>query len=572
MEDINELLTKQQSDQQRIDQDGVLLFESQLPSTDKLSTPFNEQGSNDFGVDGEIQILINKHVTGEKYKVQIKSSERIKYIQGGKKISFSLDIRSAYSLVKVEKIPTAFIVVDTIQKKVFWLAIQIDKTVENSLEKKLSKTDKEILKDQYVTVHISTKQQLTPVTFTQMHDALKESSLRLAENNVVATKEKSLMTGIKNLQAIEERMLALEGFIPHIRNQGDKPAKKTIMSMSHGPSKSIDYVPGPDFRPELAPVIKLKANFHMENDDDKKLADTLKSVLSGQDGSITLPGKNIELFTAKSGSTLIDSLEKKGDLMISISTNIEKRDQSLILQADDEELQVKTQSWVSNGKIHIESTESEPIHIKMTIPVPTSTVMPSEGIDVKANVSIRSEVFINASHELRIMNFIKNADNLTMHFLGPDGFKNKFFEIGKFSNVLKIQDNFYDLVLKLTEIEAKTGHQIKYPLPKELGAKDVGAIRRAHAQLYGKDEFGKMDFTLTLNDMGAKLPTTGDVVAIHQSPASFRIFDDTFEMRGYERRITGVISKLEKSDTDNKTYKLEIEKASAQIIPSKPSN
>jgi hypothetical protein len=568
VENIDELLAKQQSDQQRIDQDGVRIFQSQLPSTDKLSVTFNEQGSNDFGIDGEIQILINRRITGEKYKVQIKSSEHIKYIQGGKKVSFSLDIRSAHSLVKIEKVPTALIVVDTVKKKVFWLAIQIDKTVESSLAKKLSKTNKEILKDQSVTVHIDTQQQLTSDTFTSMHNELKTSSVQLAKNNVVSTKEKSLMTGIKNLQAIEQRILELEGFIPHIRNQSDTPANKTVMSISHGASKSIDYVPGPDFRPDLAPVIQVKASFHMKHEEDKKLADTLKSVLSGKTGSITLPSKNIELFTATSGTTLIDSLEKDGDLMITVSKNIEKRNQTLILRSKDEELQVQTQSWVSDNVIHVESIESEPIHITMSIPIPPLGVVPSKGIEMKAKISMRGESFINASHELRIMNFVKNANDLEMYFLGPDGFRNKFMDAGKLSEALKISDDFYDLILKLTEIEAKAGHQIKYPRPEELTGSDATTIRKTHALLYGKDKLDQANLNLVLNDKDAALPGIDDVIGVYENPASFTVFGHTYKMPGYEKRITGTISKIEQSATNDMSYDLQINDVVAQIVPS----
>ena len=568
MEEFEKTFAKQQSDQQRIDQEGVRIFESSLPSTDKLSVPFNEQGSNDFGIDGEIQVLTDKYVTGEKYKVQIKSSEHIKYIHGGKKVSFSLDIRSAYSLVKIEKVPTALIVVDVVQKKVFWLAIQIDKTVQESLEKKLSKPDKEILKDKSVTVHIDVEQQLSPNNFSSMHDELKASALQLAENKIVATKEKSLITGIKNLQAIEDRILELEGFIPQIRNQNDTPAQRTIMSISHGSSKSIDYVPGPDFRPELAPVIQVKANFNIEHEEDKKLAESFRSMLNGKAGSITIPRKNIELFTAKSGTTLIDSLEKDGDLMITISPNIEKRSQTFILRSRGEELQVKTQSWVSDGAVHIESIESEPLQLSISMPVPASGVMPSEGIDVQAHVEVNDDAFINASHELRVMNFVRGAESLEMYFLGPDGFRNKFMDAKKFNEALGITDEFYDLVLKMVEIEAKTGCQIRYPIPKRITASDVAVIRRTHAQLYDKDELDSADFTLTPNSEKVKLPTTGDVVVIQQNPAFFTLFDENYELSGYEKRFTGLLSKLKRASINSKMYKLQIKKVEVRMVSS----
>lgn len=566
------LFAKQQSDQQRIDQNGVRIFQSKLPGSEELSVTFNEQGTNDFGIDGELQVITSKHVTGEKFKVQIKSSEHVKYIKGGRTVSFSLDIRSAYSLVKIEKVPTALIIVDVTAGKVFWLAIQIDNTVLSSLSKKLSKSDKDIIKDSTVTVHIATTHELNPETFLELYEALKASALKLANNQVVATKQKSLTSGINNLQEIEDRILELEGFKPIIRSQSDLPSENTVMSMSYGMSKTIDYVPGPDYRPELAPTINVTAKFSMKNDEEKKLAEDFRSILSGGDGQIVLPRKNIQLFNAESGSTLIDSLDKNDDLIITVSPSVERKRQAMVLSNKSDELYIQTELQASRSTISIKSLENEPIQLSMEIPAPNPPLSPTEK-SVTMHVSINTNMLVSASHELRIINFIRNTEELDINFIGPDGFRNKLMRGGNLKQALSVNEGHYNLILMLTEIEIKTGIKITYPRPEGIKRQDAILIKRLHDSLYGEHLIGSTTFRFKLlsND-GIKYPKKDEVIWLSEHPTSFTLFGTKYELAGFEQIFTGTIVSVTNPKEDKQAYAIKTKDVVAKLRPFKKDN
>lgn len=580
-EEITDILIKQQSVAQRIDETGLAIFNSSLPRSDALSVTFVKQSDNDFGIDGELQILVNKHITGEKYKVQLKSSENVKYLKGGKTVSFSLDVRSAYSLIRVEKVPTSLVIVDTVQSRVFWLAIQIDKTVDESLNSILQKkiahakrknidsdAKKKMLNETNITIHIPVDQELTPETFEPLRKALEASLLEISKREVVATREKSLITGIKHISEIEENILKLEGFDIVHRNPSAAASPSSMMSLTVGKDRTLDFVPNQHFAPDLAPKISFNATFNKNSEEELALAETFSRVVKGHSETVTLKGKNIKSFTAISGKTLIDSISQDDNLMITISPYVKKVKQDLIISNGTDELVLKSEIWHEKDVIHISSDSSEPIEISMDLKL--KPARNKDGLaETTARFTIHDKNFQSSSHQLRVMNFVKQSTSNNIGFIGPDGFRNLLFEGVDLNKTLKVPEGLYNLVVMLTEFEAKIGERIKYPLPEKITSDMARAIRMARDSLYGgwDTQNATLKFGIEDDKEHFTKDPEGQYMELSFGGAEFNILGQKFKLDGYEKVIQGKVKSIERIDEGPYTHKVIFEESSMITRP-----
>lgn len=580
-EDVTDILIKQQSLAQRIDEDGLAIFNSSLPRSDTLSVTFNKQSDNDFGIDGELQILVDRHITGEKYKVQLKSSENVKYLKGSKIVSFSLDVRSAYSLIKVEKVPTSLIVIDTVQSRVFWLAIQIDQTVAESLSSILKKkiahakrkkidtsAKKKMLDEANITIHIPIEQELTPLTFEPLRDALKSSALEISKREVIATREKSLITGLKNISEIEGSILQLEGFDIVHRSPAANASPSAMMSVMVNKDKAVDFVPNQSFVPDLAPKISFNATFNRDSKEELALAEAFSRVIRGQAETITLKGKNIKSFTATSGKTLIDSISDNDNLMITISPYVNKVKQDLVISNETDQLTLKSEIWHDSEKLYISSDSSEPIEISMELKLNPS--QNSDGFtETTAHFTIHDKNFLSASHQLRVMNFVKQSTSTDIGFVGPDGFRNHLFEGADLNKALPVPEGLYNLVVMLTEFEAKIGQRVKYPLPEKITPDMVRAIRMARDSLYGGWDTQNATLKFGIQDDKKHLASNpeGQYMELSFGVAEFNILNQKFQFEGYEKVIQGKVKSIESITEGTYTHKIIFEESSMITRP-----
>ena len=583
-DDLSDLLVKQQSLAQRIDEEGLAIFNSLLPRTDTLSVTFNKQSDNDFGIDGELQVLAKTLNTGEKYKVQLKSSGSVKYIKAGTIISFSLDVRSAHSLINIEKVPTALIVIDTKTSRAFWLAIQIDDTVTNSLSVALTKKSslarkkklnasakKRLLDDTNITIHIPTEQEINPNTFEPLREALKQSVVAIAKREVIATKEKSLVTGMKHLAEINRQILELEGFDIIHRSANSPSSPHSIMSIGLDGKTTADLIPNQNYKTSLAPVITLKATFNTKDREEAKLADKFNNFFKGKTSEITLNAKNISSFTAISGSTLIDSIASKDGVKITMSPYIEKRKQKMILSNGTDELVLDAEAWHQNHIMYIEGNDTDPVKIGLEMVPKTGSENPDGSTELKVTFKIKvvSKNFKSTSNQLRILSFFRQSSEISLSFIGPDGFRNKLIEKYSLSEEIKAPDDVYDFAVMLAELEIKLGKPIKYPLPAVITKKMADEARIAHAVLHEGYNATNVSLKIKLEDEKLAL------VELEKSPyarlsfreAKFNILGQKFVLDGYEKIIQGKVSSVERLQESKFTHKLTLETSTMSVVP-----
>jgi hypothetical protein len=159
--------------QNRIDREGVKIFNNILP-TDKRCTLLFREEKEDYGIDGEIQDFKNEDHTGDFLKVQIKSQKEARYIEEKSYITIALDIDSIYFLMEECKDPVALILVDTQAKKVFWHPVQIDNDLRKRLNERINEGDLDKAKKPTLTIRVDVTNELNKKNYSSLLDYIEE--------------------------------------------------------------------------------------------------------------------------------------------------------------------------------------------------------------------------------------------------------------------------------------------------------------------------------------------------------------------------------------------------------------
>lgn len=531
---------KQRPLQHRIDEKGKSIFRLSLPDTEEFEMAFSEEAL-DYGIDGQLQIFRNGKHTGEFPKVQLKSKGKATYLKDKRTLSFPLDLESASFLIEQVQDPTALIVIDNDKKAAFWYPIQTSTEARAAFDKALVNSQ---AKKPSITLRIDTQSNLlTPKNYQGLHDYLRAARVKLSRSAILRDKtNQTLATGLNLMSDIEQQTIELEGYTPHIRRENDPMTPGAVFSIGHRGGRTIDYVPSKDFRPDLLPKVKLKAKFSKKTKEGQKKYEAFKKAVEEGKGSITLTSENIESFEAVSGKRILDdSTFAKGGTKLVLEPSIQKNRLTIFVNNGSEELENTVETWVLDGEAHMESIAGQAMHITGKFKVPKSN---KTTLKTTLKIRINPENLGSASQALRLMDFLRNARQMEISLLDPEGFKRKLF--GGLSDYKKMfTEENYQFTKALAETEQKSGVPIPYPLPDKLKREDINNVFWVHRLLTQ----GKISQDVTLNfslkDEKSKNLKQGGAIMITQNPPEIYLFGKPYVMLGFKHVVKGIISDLE---------------------------
>lgn len=524
---------------QRIDEEGLNNFRSSLPDTEEFAFSF-ESTTNDFGMDGELQVFVNEAHTGEFFKVQLKSQAESKYSKDGNSVSIKVDLKTAYFLIEEAKTPTALIVIDNKAKKVFWHPIQTSPVARAQLDKAIKNLKKSV-KEPTVTFSMPIENVLTPENHAPLYAYFQEAATYLAQRATLkASVNKPLGEGLKHLGELQESTLALEGFDYSIRNRVEPPHQRTMFSMNVVGGKVVDYYPGKGYRPDHAPAIKLKAKFPA-GDIDK--AEAFKRMVEqNEGGKVTLAAENIDSYEVVSGGKVIDGGEKAKDgMQFTISPSNEKRRLALSIDNGHEELLHTVDAWMLGGALHIESVAGQPLAFT------TKFDIGAGNLAATFNIKTVNSNLTGVKQELRYLDFLRDRKEITISIIDPDGFKHKMFGGGT-GNKKLVNEDGYKLITALKEIEDATGITIPYPLPEDMIRRQLDDIYWAHRLVTGNKVNKKMTVSFKLEHTPKEGFEEGSALGLYQEQPTITIFDEPHVLPDFTQEIKGIITELKQKD------------------------
>ena len=543
---------KKRNKQHRIGDEALDLFRNSLPKTKAFDIVFTEE-SRDYGIDGHLQIFINDEHTGNVPRVQIKGNETGEYIDKGKTLSFSLDLDSAFFLIEQAQDPTALIVVDNDKKTVYWHPIQTNLEAREALEKRLVESKAE---NPSITVHIDTqKNRLTPDNYQGLYAYFQEARLKLAKKIMLRTKtDKTLSEGVKHLNEVERQIYELEGF-DRVFRKGNIPTPGTVFSIETSDGKGIDYLPNKSFRPDLVPRVNLRTKFSTKTKEGIEKYKAFRRAVQEGKGSVELNSEYIDSYEMTIGSQIFDNSKSGGKTSISIGPS--KTKQVVYLSNGVDELEHQVEIWGEDGAFVIQSLEGQPLHISLRLKMGE--------MSAKFNFGINPDLMTNASHHLRMLDFIRNRKELIISFTDPDGFKRKLFG-GEINVPSLVTEDQYRFAKALAEIEQTSGVPIPFPLPDKLTREDITNIFWIHRIITQGKIVQKITLSFTLQNKPPEHVEKDKYMSMTQTPPEIYLFGKPYVMPGFTQTISGKITKLETPEgKDKPSYKLEMEEAEIAI-------
>lgn len=543
---------KKRNIQQRIDKTGQIIFESSLPNSGKFSLVFSRE-NEDFGIDGQLQVFKDGLHEGEFLKVQLKSKGDAKYINNRQILSYSLDLESAFFLIKKVQDPTVLIIIDNKSKRVFWFPIQTSVEAREALEKKLIETQ---AKNPSITLHIDVNNNLLgPTKYQNLYSYLKDAKVKLSREALLNVKvDKTLSAGIRHVNAIERQMYELEGF-DWVFRKGNLLTPGTIFSIETSDGKKVDYFPSKEYRPKLAPRITLQAKFSTRTKEDKEKFEVFRKVVQDGIGSVNLDSANIDMFKVTVGSQLVDKVS--GNDKVSISIGPSKTKQIITLNNGLEELEHFVEIWVENNTFIISSTPDQSLNIHLSAKL--------GDMKGKFNIGVNQEVMANASQQFRIIDFIRNTKQMKISFTDTEGFKRRLFS-GELNASSIVNDDQYSFAKALAEIEQKAGVSIPFPLPDDLTGEDINNAFWVHRILTQGKITQKITLRFSLKNKPPEQVEKNKYMSITHNPPEIYLFRKPYIINGFTQTISGKITDVEvQEENDKPTYKVQMEEADISI-------
>jgi hypothetical protein len=543
---------KKRNIQHRIDKAGRIIFESALPNSKKFSFVFSLE-SEDYGIDGQMQVFKNGLHEGEFLKAQLKSKGEAKYINNRQILSYPLDLDSAFFLIKKVQDPTVLIIVDNKSKRVFWFPIQTSVEAREALEKKLIET---LAENPSITLHIDVNNNLLSSTRYQgLYSYLKEAKIKLSQEALLNVRvDKTLSAGIKHINAIERQMYELEGF-DWVFRKGSLVTPGTVFSIETSDGKKVDYLPSKKYKPELAPKVTLRTKFSTRTKEDREKFEAFRKAVQDRIGSVNLDDANIDTFKVTVGSQVLDN--NKGNDKVSINISPSKTRRIITLDNGTDELEHTAEIWAEDNTFIISSIVGQSLSIRFSRKL--------SDMKGKFNIGINPELMTSASQQLRLLDFIRNTKQLTISFIDAEGFKRRLLA-GELDASSIVSDNQYNFAKALAEIEHKTGISVPFPLPDDLMREDINNVFWVHRILTQGKITQKITLSFSLQNKPPEQVEIGKYMSMTQNSPEIYLFRKPYVMLGFTQTIAGKITEMEMpKGNDKPTYKIQMEEAEISI-------
>lgn len=516
--------------QHEVNDRGLHIFEASLPKSHKYKLVFTERLKNDYGMDGDLQVFENSKHTNEYYYVQLKSTSDARYIKKGKFLSYSLDLKSAFTLFEAQ-IPTVLIIVDVRLRNTYWYPIQLEADLLERIEHNLA-LDSEKL--QPIQLHVPIENILKKSSYGAFRKALQETSLRQSKKNILRLKDTgSFSVSLLNLSEIENSILQQEGYIFRFRSEEELPDSGVVFSITRN-GRVVDYYPGPDFRPDLLPKTSLTAIFSKKDPSDIAKYQKLKKLRTGIDEPLALSTANISKLVTTIGDRVIDEASPGHSYTLNIAPYSERVRKNLILDNDDRVMLIQAEFAVSQNKLTISSREKQLVSIQI------DAVLAENGKGTYT-IAPNHEYIHTFADEMKILDFFA-AEQISMRIPDDLGFAVKIEGLHVSFN---LKDNeLYSFKKLLQKIELKTGVPIPYPLPKKISESDVQYVRLINRLLDGGEvKLEELAGYTKLPDDRTPESLIGETFEPISTPAPLFLLGKPYEVEGYTLFTKGIISR-----------------------------
>lgn len=545
---------KKQNKQNRIDTNGQNILLATLPNSEEFSMKLSWE-SNDFGIDGQIQIFNHdEQHTGEFLKFQLKSTASPQYIKKDSILRLDLDIDSAYFLTTQVKDPTILFVVDTIKKITYWHPLQLDNNLITQINSKISRTKN--TKRESVTVRINTRNVINHDKYEEVYKYYLDAAEKLAKERIIRMRtDPTLSRGLQVASEISENLLSLPGFDYFVRKEGS-PALGTMFTAAHNANQFIDYVPNKEFGKSTIPTIRFQTKFNTKNQEDKSKYNEFKKIVEGGSGEIELDQSNIDSFEFKLGNKTLDSYSGKGNMSLRFAPIVNKIRNLITLRKDGSEIDVYVDTWVKEGNIYMESLATENIDFTLELDPRIN-----KG---KINLKLRITNLKSPKEELIITEQLsKFSGEFEILFKDNLGIRRKLIDANIDNRVLMPLAR-KDFLQALIDIEHTTGIPITYPIPDKLTDRHIKEVFWLHRLL----KEGMVNKIFTANFALVKSTPMeikkGMVIQFNSMPPEVYLFDKKYILSDFEQNIIGTIQSIK--NVGHNKYKLKIVKATAKLI------
>lgn len=189
---------KKMPKQHEIDRHAVRTFTKSLPD----DWIFRNQ-SEDYGIDGEVEVFDQGESTGVLFKVQIKGTEKPSFINDGETISFSLDMDDLDYLCQQLRKTVFLIVVDTAREVIYWHPMQLDSDLEIRHQEAKKAGQKNL------TIHIPTVNRLVSKNLSLMLQQVAETDTLLSGRIIAQSDSTILINAVAAEPNIDELLKGL---------------------------------------------------------------------------------------------------------------------------------------------------------------------------------------------------------------------------------------------------------------------------------------------------------------------------------------------------------------------------
>ena len=520
---------KKRTEQHEIGDDGVTLFQEALRKANKnskLTAVFNEQAKNDYGVDGELQFFEGGNHTGNVFKVQIKSTKSLRFINNNTQISFKLDnneIKFLYGL----NVSSALILCDTTNEEVFWHPILCDKVfLEAATSGELKKT---------TTLHLSLENKIVDGSLQSFYKYFTDM-----QNEILLRKSR-----LDNMSSFIEKSMKPSGFDLIIRDKESPLNPNAIMSIETE-QYAYDYCPNKKYGEEGLPSAKTKLKFDTKSKSQAETYQKLQDILKGNIGEVSIPADNILSTQVSTGLPILDKTFSQSEgIVLSASNRLIKRPINVFLSNKKSKFIIKAEEYFSNGIVYINSidTKKQPFHVMAELNIESANAQS------KMRIGLNYNFFKNYESIIRYLDFLLMHDSITFGGFVPDtGEEIKIATISLPQNVEDGLEYVYRICRSFVDIQEKYNLVIPYKELNTIKAKDEYEINKVIKMFEFDGVPIDRDITLTItmkegatmNGLveGCQFRISGDVCI-----PLFGTILYTDKLRQY---ISGIVSKITK--------------------------
>lgn len=521
---------KKRPKQHEIGDDGVILFQEALRKANKnskLTTTFNEQIKNDYGVDGELQFFEDGRHTCNVFKVQIKSTKSLRIIDNNTQISFKLDndeIKFLYEL----NVPSALIVCNTTDEEVFWHPILRDKTfIKAAIASEQKKT---------TTLHLSLENKIIDGSLQSFYKYFTDMQ------NEDLLRKSSLDTMCRSMELMKTPGLDLT-----TRDKESPLSPNAIISIETE-QYAYDYCPNKKYGEEGLGLLstKTKLKFDTKLKSQAETYQKLQNILKGNIDEVYIPAKNILSTHTSTGIPIWDkSFSELKVVGLSISNKPIKRSVNIFLSNKKSKFIIKAEEYFSNGIVYINSIDAKKQPFRFT----AELNIESANAQSKMHIGLNYNFFKNYESIIHYLDFLLMNDSITFGGFAPDtGEEMKIATISLPQNVEDGLEYVYHICRSFVDIQEKYNLVIPYKELNTIQAKDEYEINKVIKLFELESVPIDRDITLTITMKeganidglveGYQFRTLGDVC--------IPLFGTILYTDKLRQDISGVVSKITK--------------------------